>query len=275
MIKIQISKSKIQNDNLKFKIFHSEGIFDVVKIFRFALCIFILRFAFCILHLSEVSAQSSIRSPNYKIDWPNVNMGAGLPYSTNYKMGITMGQTAPGLYSSTGYKIRAGFQYIHSIIPFSFSISDISIDFGSLTPGVPTTQTNTLTVSVGGAGGYVVKASENNPLKSTAGATIPDTLCDGGANTCTETTAKPWTSNSAYGFGFNMSGTDIPADFVDSTYFRQFADRSVGEQPQTIMTGTNVGRNKQATVTYKVNISSLQPAGRYENILSFLAIPSY
>jgi len=220
-------------------------------------------------------AQSAIRSPNYKIDWPNVNMGAGLPYSETYKMGVTMGQTAPGLYSSTGYKIRAGFQYIHSIIPFSFSISDISIDFGSLTPGVPVTQTNTLTVSVGGAGGYVVKVSENNPLKSTAGATIPDTICDGGANTCTETTAKPWTSNSAYGFGFNMSGTDIPSDFVDSTYFRQFADRNSDEQPQTIMNGTNVGRNKQATVTYKVNISSLQPAGRYENILSFIAIPTY
>jgi len=221
------------------------------------------------------SAQSTIRSPNYKIDWPNINMGAGLPTSTNYKMGVTTGQTAPGLYTSTGYKIRAGFQYIHSIIPFSFSISDISIDFGTLTPGTPTTQTNTLTVSVGGAGGYTVKVSENNPLKSTAGATIPDTLCDGGANTCTETTAKPWTSNSAYGFGFNMSGTDIPADFVDSTYFRQFADRSAGESAQTVMAGANVGRNKQATVTYKVNISNLQPAGRYENILSFLAIPSY
>ena len=261
MSKIQNPNFKIQNDNLKFK--------------TFAFCIFILIFAFCILHLSETNAQSAIRSPNYEITWPNVNMGAGSPYSDTYKMGLTMGQTAPGLYSSTGYRVRAGFWYIKSIIPFAFSISDISVDFGTLTPGTPSTQSGILTVSVGGAGGYVVKVSENNPLKSTAGATIPDTICDGGANTCTETTAKPWTSNSAYGFGFNMSGTDIPSDFVDSTYFRQFADRSSNEQPQTIMSGTNVGRNKQATVTYKVNISSLQPAGRYENILSFLAIPTY
>jgi len=240
---------------------------------------FYLVFAYLLIclfaYFREASAQSSIRSPNYEITWPNINMGAGLPTSTNYKMGVTTGQTAPGLYASTGYKVRAGFWYIKSIIPFAFSISDISIDFGSLTPGVPTTQTNTLTVSVGGAGGYVVKASENNPLKSTAGATIPDTLCDGGANTCTETTAKPWTSNSAYGFGFNMSGTDIPADFVDSTYFRQFADRSAGESAQTVMTGANVGRNKQATVTYKANISVTQAAGTYRNILSFVATPTY
>lgn len=221
----------------------------------------------------NIFAQSNIRSENYEITFPNLNMGAGLPYSANYQMGATMGQTAPGLYSSTGYKIRAGFWYIKSIIPFSFSISDLSIDFGSLTPGTPVTQTNTLTVSVGGAGGYTIKVKENNPLKSITNTTIPDTLCDN--NACSETTAGPWIQNTTYGFGFNMSGDDIPSDFLNSTYFRQFADQSAGESPQIIMGGPNVGRNKQATVTYKVNISPTQAAGTYQNILTFIATPTF
>ncbi|MGB9911598.1 MAG: hypothetical protein ACPLKP_03315 [Microgenomates group bacterium] len=246
---------------MKYKKYH-------IKYFSFFI------FAICyLLFTIPIGAQSKIRSDNYEITWPNVNMGGGTPGSTNYQLGVTTGQTAPGLYSSTGYKVRAGFQYIHSIIPFSFSISDISVDFGTLSPQTPITQQATLKVSVGGAGGYVVKVSENHPLTSTAGSTIPDTNCDNG--NCSESQAQVWAQNTTYGFGFNMSGTDIPSDFINSSYFRQFADRSLGESPQTIMSGPNVGRNKQATITYKVNISPLQSAGVYQNILTFLAIPTY
>lgn len=243
------------------------------KFKTFTLYALVFSFSFLVFSLGEANAQSSLKSDNYEITWPNLNMGAGLPSSSNYNLGVTMGQTAPGLYSSTGYKVRAGFQYIHSVIPFSFSISDISIAFGTLNAGTPSTQTNTLTVSVGSAGGYTVKASENKPLTSDANSTIPDTTCDAG--TCSETTAGVWSQNTTYGFGFNMSGTDIPADFVDSTYFRQFADRNAGESAQTVMSGSNVGQNKEATVTYKVNISSTQAAGTYRNIITFVATPTF
>jgi hypothetical protein len=204
-------------------------------------------------------------------------MGAGVPSSTNYNLGVTMGQVAPGLYASTGYTVRAGFQYIHSIVPFSFSISDISIDFGTLGVGTTNTQTNVLTVSAGGAGGYQVTAQENKPLTSTAGATIADTTCNGNGQTCNETVAKIWTDNAKYGFGFNISGDDVPADFVDSTYYRQFADASLPEpeSAQVIMGSSNVGRSRQTTVTYKINVSNIQAAGNYENIITFICTPSF
>jgi len=218
-------------------------------------------------------AQARINSDNYRILWPNVNMGGGAPTSTNYKLGVTTGQTAPGLYSSTGYKVRAGFQYLHSIIPFSFSLSDISIAFGTLTAGTPSTQTSTITVSAGGAGGYQVTAQENKPLTSTAGTTIPDTTCD--ASDCDETTAGVWSNNSTYGFGFNMSGDDIPNDFTDNTYYRQFADASNSESAQVIMSSANVGKSRQSTITYKVNVSSIQAAGTYQNIITFIATPTF
>lgn len=235
--------------------------------------VFFLLATFYILHTTVVSAQERIESPNYRIIFPNFNSGAGIPSSSNYYLNTTIGQTAPGLFSSSGYRTKAGFQYINSIIPFSFSISDIQINFGTLTPGSPSTDTSTLIVSAGGAGGYTVKASENNPLKTFEGSdTIIDTLCD---TTCSESTAASWTSATKYGFGFNMSGDDIPADFTNSNYFRQFADRSNSETQAIIMSSVNVGRERTATITYKVNISNIQPSGIYQNIITFTAIPSY
>ena len=221
-----------------------------------------------------VRAQSVIKSPNYVIQMPNLNSGAGIPISNNYNLSTTIGQTAQGLATSSGYLVKSGFQYIYSIIPFSFTISKVSINLGHLIPQTPvTTESETLTVSSGGAGGYQVKASENHPLKvSSTSSTIPDTTCDAG---CSEAAAGVWNSNSKYGFGFNMYGDDIPGDFSGPTLYRQFADRSISESPQIIMLSIYAGRGRQSTITYKVNISGAQPAGIYNNTIMYTAIPSY
>lgn len=250
-----------------YKSVNRQGIvFLTVSLFVYlSICLFV--------DSNEVSAQERIQSPNYRIVFPNFNSGAGVPTSTNYELNTTLGQTAAGQFSSSGYRVKSGFQYISSIIPFSFAVSDIQINFGTLTPDSPSTDTSTLVVSAGGAGGYSVKASENNPLQTTGGLeTIIDTLCD---TTCSETTAGLWTSTTKYGFGFNMTGDDIATDFTNSNYFRQFADRSNAESPATIMNSANVGRERTATITYKVNISDVQPAGTYQNVITFTAIPSY
>lgn len=231
--------------------------------------------------VASAHAQSSVRSDNFEIQLPNLNSGAGIPSSDNYNLGSTIGQTAPGLFSSAGYYVRSGFQYVHTIIPFSFSVSDISIDFGTLTVGVGTTQASTLTVKAGGAGGYTVTAQENNPMQNSVGSFIADTLCDSGP--CSETSAEPWTQNTTYGFGFNMTGDDVPADF-SGTKYRQFADASLPESPAVIMTKNQVTWDypdnswpweSSATVTYKVNISQTQAGGTYQNIITYTAIPSF
>ncbi len=221
----------------------------------------------------DISAQEKVESANYRIVFPNLNSGAGVPTSTNYNLNTTVGQGVAGQFSSTGYKTKAGFQYINSIIPFSFLVSDIQKNFGVLTPDSPSTSTSTITVSAGGAGGYSVKASENNPLKTadTVNAII-DTLCD---TSCDETTAASWTSNVKYGFGFNMSGDDVPADFTTTDYFRQFSDKSNAEADAVIMNSVNVGTSRTSTITFKINVGSIQPAGTYQNIITFTAIPSY
>jgi len=219
------------------------------------------------------AAAANMSSSSYKVQWGNINLGSGRPTSTSYNLGITLGQNSPGLYSSTGYKVRAGFQYIHSVIPFSFAISSLGMDFGSLTPGTPATVSNVLTVRAGGAGGYQVLAYENHPLRNRQATIIADTSCDN--NDCNESQAGVWQLATTLGFGFNMSGDDTPADFTDSSYFRQFADNSAGEQAQTVMASNSVTRQSQATVTYKINVAASQAAGRYENAIVFVAVPEY
>ena len=227
------------------------------------------------LFLKSVSA-INMESPLFKIQYGEIGIAGGNKSSTNYNLSDTVGQTAAAQFQSSGYIVKAGFQYLRSIIPFRFSISNTSINFGTLIPNSPQTATTTLTVSFGGAGQYQVTVIEEGRLRTLNGANnIPDTQCDGGINTCNESLAKLWTSNTAYGFGYNISGDDVPSDFINSNYFRPFPNRQENELPAVVMSSTNVGRNRQAVMTFKVNVSSIQPAGRYQTIINFVATPSF
>lgn len=216
---------------------------------------------------------SNMDSANYEIQFGNVNIGAKDLSSPSYNLGTTLGQTAAQSFSSAGYYVLAGFQYIHTIIPFRFSISDTSIALGTLVPGVGATAPTTLTVSFGAAGQYEVTAIEEGPLRTlSGGASIPDTTCD---SSCTITSADPWTSSTKYGFGYNMTGQDIPADFTDGTYYRPFPDRTAAEDPAVVMTSTNVGKNRQSVMTFKANVDAIQAAGQYQTVINFVATPTY
>jgi len=245
---------------------------------RFKILALVLTFEICVLSLAAKAAVAqTMDSTNYKIRMPNLNFSSGSPTSTDYKLGFTAGQTSPGLYSSTGYKVRAGFWYIKSIIPFSFSVSPTTIDFETLTAGSPTTQTITLTVWAGGAGGYQVTAQENKPLTSGSNNTIADTTCDDGD--CDEHTAKTWSEATTYGFGYTMYGNDVPTPFPTAApagnQYKQLTDISLNETPEPVMSSNKVGKNRSATVNLKVNISGTQAAGTYQNVLTFIATPSY
>lgn len=212
----------------------------------------------------------------YRIQAGTFNAFSGKASGGGKNITFTSGQFAVGLYSGPNYKVRAGFQYIYSVIPFSFAISSTSINFNALNAGEPITRTNTLIVSNGSAFGYQVTASENHELMVlSTNQIIPDTTCDTGS--CTQTTSAAWISPLTYGFGYrcdNISATDCASGFTDSTYYKQFADSSKGEIPVSVMTSSNVGKNKQSQITYKVNISPIQLAGLYQNVIMYIATPT-
>jgi len=240
-----------------------------------------LSFFLLALSLKQVlAAPSEIKSDHYRVKWPNVNMGSGTPDSASYNLGVTTGQIAPGLYSGTSFKIRAGFQYIHSIIPFSFTLSSISIGFGNLTADVLTNeQTLDLTVDSGSVQGYQVTVEENQPLTSLGvGTTLPDVTCDAG-DTCTHIDEGAWAQTTTNGFGYTIDGDDVPSEFSSGTKFKNFALTGT-DTPQKVMGltpagGHAAGKDKSATMTLRINPASTQPAGTYQNRITFIATPLY
>lgn len=233
-------------------------------------CLVIGAWLLVITSPSPILAQD-MSSSNYKIRMGNFNMTSGQKSSSSYSLTDTVGQTAAEYFSSTGYHVKAGFQYIYTLYPFSFSVSTLAVDLGTLTPGTAATGSHTLTVTAPGQG-YSVSAIESTRLTSTAGATIPDTTCDSG---CTETSAGVWTSSSAYGFGYNTQGNDVSADFTGATYYRPFPDASAAESAATLMSSVSSGKNRTATVTYRANVSGTQAAGTYTTQISYIATPVY
>lgn len=220
---------------------------------------------------SPVHAET-LNSSNYTIRMGNFNMTSGLKSSSSYSLTDTVGQIAAEFFAGTGYHVKAGFQYIYTLYDFSFALSSILVDLGTLSNGSFATASHTITVSAPGQG-YSVTAYESTRLANENGDKIPDTTCDSGP--CTETSASAWTSFSNYGFGYNLTGNDIATDFVNANYFRPFPDVSLGENPATIMTTTQAGKNRTATVNYKAAISSVQAAGNYSTQITYIATPSY
>jgi hypothetical protein len=217
-------------------------------------------------------AQEPLKSNSYEIQLGNFNMTSGEKSGGGYKVTDTVGQTAAGEFNSTGYNVYAGFQYLYTLTQFSFEISDLTIDLGELSAGNFSTGSHTLKVTTR-SGGYRITASADSPLETAGGlAFIPFTSCDSG---CSISTAAPWTNTSHSGFGFSASGSHVAADFVNSTYFRPFADLSNAETPQTIATATTVVRNDLTTITYQATINGSTTAGEYETAITYNAIPSY
>ncbi|MDH7475891.1 MAG: hypothetical protein QHH09_00265 [Microgenomates group bacterium] len=231
-----------------------------------------------------------MESSGYRIEYSNLNIGAANlsdDEANQYKLSTTLGQAASGKFQKDSYLVRAGFQYIHSIVPFTFSISKININFGELQPNVPKTDSAVLKVSFGGAGKYQVTAAEEGPLKTLANNFIEDASCDD--KKCDEHTPSPWVSNSTIGFGYNLTGEDIPEAFIacGPTCYRRFPDVSniSQEKPVVVMSNESITANQpeattkdiyhEAVVTFKVNVSAIQPAGTYQTIITFVATPTY
>lgn len=243
----------------------------IYLITSFISCIF-----FTILGLSIVKGED-LKSSTFEIQMSTINITGGRKSNESGTINLTdtVGQTFQGRFDGSGYVIEAGFQYINSIIPFSFKISDLDIDFGNLVPGTPSTKSNTLTVTIGSAFGYTVKTIEDHPLRrSDNTTTIQDTNCDL-ATPCLTTNADLWTENTRYGFGYNMSGADVDlGDFENSNFYRPFPVQNT-DDPAIVMSNGGVATSSAATVTYKVNINGSQAAGTYQNSIQYIAIPSF
>jgi len=244
--------------------------------------LFFLFLGYCFLGFPKRSLGQRFQSNTYVIEWGNFNMTGGTKASAGYHLSDTVGQMAPGEYTSGAYTVEAGFQYIYNTFnKFRFVINDpdLAINFGALTPDIGTTASHSISISCPAGHGYQILVRENRPLSILgSGQTIPDTSCNIGS-TCTPSSSAIWNSSTSYGFGYNVIGTDINDNptgigtsqyFTDISYYRPFSTTA-----QYVMSENVPVSNHQARVTYKVLISSSQPAGNYTNSINFIAVPNY
>ena len=151
--------------------------------------------------------------------------------------------------------------------PFSLTVSTGIVDFGTVKPAAFAGNSLDLTVNGAGVGGYYVSVIEDHPLTTKPDITIPDTACDPSDN-CNPTHASPWISSLAYGFGYNLSGTD-------ATYFRPFANNAAGQNPVVIISRRGRGEKTSAKLTFRLNVPPSQISGSYQNTVQFIALPAY
>lgn len=230
----------------------------------------------CRLTIAPCVDAVNMESIDYQIQAGTVATGGGNTNSATYSLSTTLGETAAAEFANDGYLIKAGFQYTYSIIPFAFTISNARAHFSQLLPNKPQTANTTLTVNFGSAGEYQVTAAQEKPLTAYGGtSTIPNTSCDGSDQTCTNQRSATWSKNDAFGFGYTISGDDIPQDFLQGTRFRPFANLAQNELPVVIMSSPQVGKKRTATMTFKLNVSPIQQTGIYETVIRFVATPSY
>lgn len=220
----------------------------------------------------------NMSSNSYYLQFGNFNMGSGeFDRGNQFGLTYTLGGTAIGPFGEYGtsqYFIGSGFQYIYQIRQFSFSLSKLIIDFGELTAGIFANDNHTLTINTGSAGGYQIYVFENRPLthSNNSSEQISNTTCNSG---CSKSLAGIWDNPSNDGFGYNVLGDNVASDFINSSYFRPFADNSSGEDMEIIMSSPDVAFAETATITYQAVPSVAQAAGDYQTYVIFVAVPGY
>jgi hypothetical protein len=158
---------------------------------------------------------------------------------------------------------------------FSVNLSQDFIDFGPLSATNPVIRTSDISFTSPARGAKVL-LSENRQLMTTEKNIIPDTSCDNGA--CSHILPANWSSNLTYGFGFRCESSleDVcDTSFSNSDNFKQFADTSANELPQTIILSNQSKLSTQSRIIYKVNISGTQAVGGYSNTITYLAVPNF
>lgn len=242
---------------------------------RYLLLLLLLLSTFYFLR-STPSASAITMSNQSFILQTELNTAGGTAKSSLFKADISVGQTVAGK-SEKNYTARMGFQYLRFSKTFLFSVTDTLIDFGILSPTTPVTRTSTLTVYPGSTNGYQVLAATDRPLTAENNIyTIPDTTCDTGS--CATDRPEKWANILTYGFGYrcdNVFGSVCNSAFSDKTFYQPFAPASKKKNPQVIMEGRVAKAKGSATITYRVNISTTQPAGRYTNAITYVANPGF
>lgn len=188
--------------------------------------------------------------------------------------GVSMSASVPATLTFTVGAVNASTT-INGILTTATSTAT-STPFGNLVVGSKASVGQTLAVITNAASGYSVTVIENQDLSNAAGATI-DSFIEGSATTTPTTwagTTPVLDQLNTYGH-LGVSTDDNVGTFSANKYIGLSTSTA-----RTIMshTGPADGSTAQkglASVVYSVQVSALQEAGDYSNVLTYVCTPTY
>ena len=152
-----------------------------------------------------------------------------------------------------------------------------AVPFGILSLDTFRVGSQKLTVSTNAVGGYVVTAIQNNRMSNLAVSPsyIPDTTCDTG--TCTHTTSAAWATAAAHpGFGYTVAiENGTPTIAPTAPNYQHFPNAASEEAPFQIMSNSTIASAQAVYVCYKISVDATQPAGNYENQVTYTATATF
>ncbi len=190
------------------------------------------------------SAVIAMSSENYEIGQDSISFsGSDGSTSANYTLDDTMGEIATGFMHSTLYFAGIGYRRMVVAEPsISFTISDSSLDLGTLSVFAVNSDSHTFSVTTNATQGYVVKVYEDTDFKLSDGGSINDVV-DGEVTAGSEE------------YGIRTSGDDGQYNSSDTaiTNGKTVANNSV---PVT---------SQETQVTYKAAIDYATSDGVYSH----------
>lgn len=132
------------------------------------------------------------------------------------------------------------------------SISDLSMDLGTLNPNLTGSDSHTLTLTSTAANGYVCRATEDGDLRDASANTIDD-VADGIVSTGAE----------EYGVSCSGGGCQLSGD------------NAVSGSPLTVASSAGPVTSQATTVTYKASVTTLTRGSHYTQLVTFACTANF
>lgn len=181
---------------------------------------------------------------------------------------------------SITFKIEGNTAGSHCSLTTDVATTATAVPFGTLVIDTFKSASQKLTVSTNAVAGYAVTAVENERLSNLAGSPsyIPNTACDSGTP-CTQSGAGgAWatpTGNSGFGYTTAVVSGTTPTVIPIAPAYRRFASLAATEAPVQIMSFNTVSSTHVIDVCYKITVAATQPAGEYENQVTYTATATF
>lgn len=192
---------------------------------------------------------AAMSSTNYILWMDSLNFGGEeTSSSTNYKLRDTMGEIGTGILESENFRSLVGFRQAEPEPMISFWISANSLDFGAIPLGSVATTNHTISTRTNAELGYTTTIYEDGNLRTELGSDIDD-VTDGEVTSGNEE------------YGIRTSGAEGQMNG---------ADTAITSDAQIVASYSSWINLSTVTITYKVSISPITPAGYYSHTVTLI-----